>query len=59
MSEIRIHEHEQGGQAIYHWQILDERGNEFSHSAYHTDRAACEAEARERLEQAREENWID
>lgn len=48
--------HEQDG--IFHWQILDSRGEEFSHSAYHTDRTECEREAQERLERFRAENWI-
>ena len=43
---------------IYHWEILDGEGYVFSHSAYHTSREACEAEARERLEWFREEGWI-
>jgi hypothetical protein len=59
MSEIKISEQDNGGQQVYHWQILDSQGNEFSHSAFHLDRAECEREAAERLAQARSQGWID
>ncbi len=59
MSEIRISEQEVDGQKVYHWQILDGEGREFSHSAYHTDRTECQREAEGRLAHARREGWID
>lgn len=56
--QIRITEQELGENVVYHWQILREDGSEFSHSAYHTDRAECEAEAVSRLEYARSQEWL-
>ncbi len=49
---------EDGNPTIYHWYIYTAEGNEFSHSAYHTDRAACEAEGNERLEYALSQGWL-
>lgn len=47
--KYEISEQTVNDQAIYHWTIRDEDGNEVSHSAYHTDRAKCEAEAAQRI----------
>jgi hypothetical protein len=59
MATIKIHEQtDANGRAVYHWQILDDAGNEFSHSAYHFDRAECEREAAERLAHAKAQDWI-
>ena len=46
------------GQTIYHWTIYRTDGAEFSHSAYHLDRAVCEAEADERLAYYLSEGWL-
>ena len=59
IATLKITEQELDGRTIYHWQIVLEDGNEFSHSAYHTDRAECEAEGNQRLAYAREQGWVD
>ncbi len=55
-TEPRIEISEQDG--IFHWTIYRPDGTEFNHSAYHTDRAVCEAEAKERLAQYVNEGWL-
>lgn len=55
---VEISEQDHDGQKVYHWQIFDAAGNEFSHSAYHTDKTTCEAEAAARLEHAVAEGWL-
>jgi CheY-like chemotaxis protein len=58
-NQVVIHEDSFGSLGIYyHWQILDENGNEFTRSGYHTDRIACLNEAIENLDDFRNDGFI-
>ena len=58
-NQVVVHEESFGSLGIYyHWQILDQNGNELFRSAYHNDRIACLNEAIEKLDHFRNHGLV-